>query len=134
VVVTNTSHNPARDRAVRVFHIATASDVEALLATGEYTPASFDAEGFIHCSYARQVCAVADRLFRGRRDLILLEIDPAKLDCKIVDENLEGGAERYPHVYGRVPLSAVASMHPFPCGDDGRFEMPLRDTPTPSQS
>ncbi len=37
--------------------------------------------------------AVANRIFRGRPDLVLLEIDPAELDCTVVDENLEGGSD-----------------------------------------
>lgn len=108
-----------------LYHIAPASAVEAAQIAGEYRPATFDAEGFVHCSYAWQVCAVADRLFRGRTDLVLLEIDAGKLGCRVVDENLEGGSERYPHVYGPLSLAAVAHVHAFPCGDDGRFSMPV---------
>jgi uncharacterized protein (DUF952 family) len=41
---------------------------------------------------------------------VLLEIDPSRLSCRIVDENLEGGVELFPHVYGRLPMSAVVGI------------------------
>jgi uncharacterized protein (DUF952 family) len=107
-----------------IFHITTVDEADAAVRSGSYAPQAFEAEGFIHCSYPRQVCAVAARLFAGRSDLVLLEIDRARLTCRIVDENLEGGAERFPHVYGRLPVSAIVAVHPFPCGADGRFALP----------
>ena len=109
---------------VRLFHIT--SEREFLLAqtAGEYRPKAFDREGFIHCSYARQVESVAGRIFRGITGLVLLEIDPGKLTAAVVEENLEGGVERFPHIYGPLPLSAVVGTHPFPCRADGGFDLP----------
>jgi uncharacterized protein (DUF952 family) len=104
-----------------LFHIATQVDAERGKRTGTYIPDAFGREGFIHCSYAEQVIQVANRLFAGRRDLVLLEIDPQKLSCPVVDENLEGGMELFPHIYGHVPMSAVLAIHPFPCDGRGRF-------------
>jgi uncharacterized protein (DUF952 family) len=93
--------------------------------SGIYEPSAFVREGFIHCSYAHQVLAVANRIFRGRPDLILLEIDPAALDCRVVDENLEGGSELFPHIYGRLPMSAVIRTHDLPCDSEGVFSLSL---------
>jgi uncharacterized protein (DUF952 family) len=107
-----------------LFHIASARDAREAQRTSTYAPQAFEAEGFIHCSYRRQVCEVANRRFAGRSDLVLLEIEPGRLTCPVVDENLEGGAELFPHVYGRLPMSAVTQIHEFPCGADGRFELP----------
>jgi len=109
-----------------IFHITTADEAAAAQRHGTYAPQAFDAEGFIHCSYERQVCEVACRRFAGRSDLVLLEIDPGGLTCPVVDENLESGAELFPHVYGRLPMSAVKAVHQFPCGPDGRFTLPPR--------
>jgi uncharacterized protein (DUF952 family) len=47
------------------------------------------------------------------------------LDCRIIDENLEGGSELYPHVYGPLKMSDVIRVHPFPCDDDGKFSQRL---------
>ena len=109
----------------RLFHITTRAEADRALAAGTtYTPAAYAREGFIHCSYAPQVVATANRIFRGKSDLVLLEIDPSALTCRVVDENLEGGRELYPHIYGELPVTALAAVHAFPCGDDGRFELP----------
>src|SRR4029078_6923961 len=91
---------------------------------GEYAPQAFGMDGFIHCSYLHQVCSVANSRFRRRPDLALLEIDPAGLPCAVVDENLEGGAELFPHIYGRLPMSAIVQIHEFPCDSQGIFRMP----------
>jgi len=45
----------------------------------------------------------------------VFEIDPARLPCRVVEENLEGGEEIFPHIYGRLPMSAVVRI--IPVGD-----------------
>jgi uncharacterized protein (DUF952 family) len=104
-----------------LFHIASAPEVERARRVGEYVPEAFARDGFVHCSYSEQVIAVANRLFAGRADLVLLEIDPEKLSVAVVDENLEGGMELFPHVYAPIPMTAIVAIHPFPCDDRGRF-------------
>jgi uncharacterized protein (DUF952 family) len=104
-----------------LFHITSTSEADRARQLGEYVPEAFARDGFIHCSYSEQVIPVANRLYAGRTDLVLLEIDPGKLSCPVVDENLEGGMELFPHVYGHVPMTAVVAVHPFPCDDRGRF-------------
>lgn len=105
----------------RIYHITSASEAQEAQRTGVYEPKAFGREGFIHCSYSHQVNAVANRIFRGRPDLMLLEIDPAELNCRVVDENLEGGSELYPHIYGRLRMSAVRRILEFPCDSHGGF-------------
>ena len=107
-----------------LYHITSEDEWREALAAGEYRSKDFETETFIHCSYAQQLMTVADRRFRGKRDLVLLVIDRSKLNCKIVDENLMGGTERYPHVYGPLPLEAVAKVLPFPSKRDGGFMLP----------
>ena len=108
----------------RLFHITTVAEADAARAAGEYRPAAFAREGFIHCSHERQVVATADRIFGGRAGLVLLEIDPGRLACPIVVENLEGGVELYPHIYGSLPMDAVRAVHRFPPREDGSFSLP----------
>lgn len=109
---------------IQIFHIALRDDVEAANIGGEYSPPTFSDEGFIHCSYADQVIAVARRYYHGQNGLVLLEIDRSSLSCDVIDENLIGGDELYPHIYGRLPMSAVTNIHAFPCRADGTFLLP----------
>lgn len=108
----------------RLLHITTAAEAVSAYEKGEYRPAGFEREGFIHCSFERQVLATASRIFRGRKGLVLLEIDPGLLDCKVVEENLEGGGELYPHIYGPLPMTAVRAVHPLVPAADGSFSLP----------
>lgn len=107
-----------------LYHITTRSEAEAAAAAGTYRPRAFDAEGFVHCSHAHQVARVANRRFRGQPDLVLLEIDAAAVGAPVVEENLEGGSELFPHVYGPLPMASVVAVHELPCGEDGRFAPP----------
>ncbi len=107
-----------------IFHITTRAEAEEARRTGTYVPAAFDRDGFIHCSYARQLTRVADANFRGRYGLVLLEINRDRVGCEVVDENLEGGTDLFPHIYGPLPMSAVTAIVDFPCRPDGTFELP----------
>ena len=91
-----------------------------------YRAASLDTEGFLHCSDFGTVHLPANRLFAGRTDLLLLEIDPAKLDVPIrwepaVPPSPDG--VWFPHVYGPIPTTAVVAVHDFPPSADG-FRLP----------
>jgi uncharacterized protein (DUF952 family) len=107
-----------------IYHITSACEVGTSRESGIYAPSAFENDGFIHCSYEHQLCGVANRLFVGQAGLVILEIDPARLGSTVVDENLEGGVELFPHLYGRLPMNAVVAVHEFPCGSDGQFALP----------
>lgn len=109
-----------------IFHITSASLWEQ--GVGSHCGDTLDSEGFIHCSTAAQVVPVANALFRGRRDLVLLRISTDRLTAEVRYESLEGGSERFPHVYGPIEREAVASVEPLRPGPDGAF------LPTPSLS
>lgn len=108
-----------------IFHITSRTDWAAAQAAGAYTADSLASEGFIHCSTAAQVIATADRIFKGRRDLLLLSVDSARVKAEIRHENLEGGTQLFPHIYGALALDAVVAVHEFPPREDGSFALPF---------
>ena len=77
---------------------------------------------------------VARRLFRGRRDLVLLRIDPDLVEPEVRLENLEGGDELFPHIYGELDLSAVTGLEALTVGIDGEFVTPTLLVPARSPS
>ena len=91
---------------------------------GEYQPKGFAHEQFIHCSYRHQILTVANRFYRGQEGLVVLLIDSTKINSKLIEENLEGGTELYPHLYGLLPINAVSQAIAFPCNADGSFSLP----------
>jgi uncharacterized protein (DUF952 family) len=96
----------------QLYHITSEAEANEALRTGEYVPKTFETEGFIHCSYRHQVPGTLNRIFKGRTDLVVFEIDRAKLPCRVIAENLEGGAELFPHIYGRLQMTAVVRIIP----------------------
>ncbi len=110
-----------------ILHIASREEWAAARALGEYRAGSLAGEGFIHCSTPSQVLGPADALFRGRTDLVLLVIDPARLRVPLVYEDSHGNGVLFPHLYGPLNLDAVTRVVPFPPGPDGRFALPALD-------
>jgi len=108
------------------FHIAREVDWEQATADGAYRVSTLNKRmeevGYIHLSFAHQVKQVADALYRGREDLLLLEIDPAELKSPLIVEDLDGSGERFPHVYGELNLDAVQGTRPLRPRSDGTFD------------
>ncbi|WP_229639151.1 DUF952 domain-containing protein [Waterburya agarophytonicola] len=107
-----------------LYHITSADEWDAAQLDGEYTPQGFAEEGFIHCSYSHQLITVAHRFYKGQNGLVILAIEPSTISSSLVEENLEGGAELYPHVYRPLPINSVVKAVTFPCNVDGSFTLP----------
>lgn len=114
---------PSRPAPRRLlFHITPRADWERALRQGVYRAASLRREGFIHCSGRTQVVRVANTFYRGRRNLLLLVIDPARVQPAIRHERVDG--RRFPHIYGPLNLDAVVRVLEFPPRRDGTFALP----------
>ncbi|HEY7185827.1 MAG TPA: DUF952 domain-containing protein [Vicinamibacterales bacterium] len=96
-----------------IYHITTQSAWRAAREASVYRAESLETEGFIHCSEERQLAWVLQKHFSGRTGLLLLHIDPTRLDADVKYENLEGGTELFPHVYGPIPVTAVVEVSPL---------------------
>ncbi len=107
-----------------IYHIVSETAYEEAKVIGYYEPASIGEEGFIHCSYADQVCRIADHHFDGKAGLLLLEIDRTLTDCEVIDEDLYELNELFPHIYGKLPNRAVIAAHKLEQGSDGLFRLP----------
>jgi glutathione S-transferase len=66
--------------------------------------------GFIHASYSHQVPATFERFYRDAGALVLLVIDPNRLEqagVVVRPEPAPESGELFPHLYGALPLEAV---------------------------
>ena len=106
-----------------IYHIARLVEFRDLKSRGSYFPTQFPQDGFIHCSTKDQVVPVANNWFKNSADLVLLEIDEHKLMVEEKYENLEGGQDIYPHIYGEIPLSAITRFAFFVSQSSG-FSFP----------
>jgi uncharacterized protein (DUF952 family) len=104
-----------------IYHITRASNWQRALLVGCYTSPSLGDAGFIHCSLRHQLLSVANSHFHAAKDLVLLHVEPGRLNAEVRYGNLSGGANLFPHVYGCIPCSAVRHVTRFIPSDDGSF-------------
>lgn len=102
-----------------LFHVATLADWEQAARTGSYTTStlgvSLRQQGFVHASRAEQWPGVLSRFYADCTEpLVLLEIEPSRLGCRVVEEPPAPGVEEtFPHIYGPVPAAAVVAVTPL---------------------
>lgn len=110
-----------------ILHISTRDEWATARAAGQVTAPSLDEVGFLHCSDPGTIHLPADRIYPGRTDLVLLEIDPVQVTAEVRweagDPPMPGGPW-FPHVYGPVEIAAVVGVHDFPPNPDGGFTLP----------
>jgi uncharacterized protein (DUF952 family) len=108
-----------------IYHIATAADWDRAVADGQYTTSTRGStlaeQGFIHASTAEQVAPVANMIYKGLPDLVLLVIDPDRVRAEIRFDPVPGSDQPFPHIYGPLNPDAVVEVRRFAPGPDGRF-------------
>lgn len=106
-------------------HLCPRGDWESRPHLDRYEPPSLASSGFVHLSTPEQVHLPANRLFAGRRDLLLLTVDPSLLPDAAV--RWEPGLPEdpagmvFPHLYAPLPARAVTGVEPYRPGPDGGF-------------
>jgi uncharacterized protein (DUF952 family) len=98
-----------------IFHVLT----EAEWSSRQHGPvlAAPGPEGFVHCCDEQQLAHVRAHHFAPRVAVVALEIDPTQLDSETrYEPGSLGEAERFAHVYGPLPTSAVRSVRSLTAG------------------
>jgi uncharacterized protein (DUF952 family) len=113
-----------------LLHITSREQWQTAQAAGIYRGDTLKTDGFIHCSLAAQVIDVANTLYQGRDDLVLLVIDEAQVEPEVRYEDCYETGQHFPHLYGPLNVDAVRDVLPFSPGTDGTFRLPepLRST------
>jgi uncharacterized protein (DUF952 family) len=107
-----------------LLHLCPTDDWSAAKVEGELRPESLTTVGFIHLSAPEQVHLPANRLYRGRNDLVLLHIDPTHLNSLIRWElgvATDPESMVFPHLYGPLPVDAVINVTSYVPDADGTF-------------
>jgi len=95
-----------------LFHITTRAAWEAAQGAREYRAPSLASEGFIHLSTEEQWRGTLQRFYRAVPDLVLLQIDPARLRSELRFERTDH--DDFPHLFGPLDLDAVVGVHALP--------------------
>jgi uncharacterized protein (DUF952 family) len=112
-------------RPAVLVHLCPSDEWSSAKVQGELRPESLASVGFVHLSRPEQVHLPANRLYRGRHDLVLLHIDPDRLDSPIRWEPgmaTDPESMLFPHLYGALPVGAVISVTSYRPGADGTFQ------------
>lgn len=107
-----------------IYHITAGMEWELVEKTGLYRADSLAVDGFIHCSTLAQLLMPANAMYRGQNGLVLLVIDPSRVESEVVYEDCYQSGHRFPHLYGPLNVDAVVSVIPFPPNPDGTFNIP----------
>ena len=98
---------------VRIYHLALPADWGSAAERGVYAVStrglSLADEGFIHCSFAHQIEPVANAWYRDLHQLVILRLEVEALGAEVrVEPSSDGSGELFPHLYGPIPVTAVA--------------------------
>ena len=114
-----------------ITHLASNDAWLASVKRGVYHAESLSTEDFIHCSKPSQIVGVANTFYRGQQGLVLLVINPSKLEAELKWEppaepepTHAREDELFPHVYGPINLDAVINVIPLNPTADGDFVLP----------
>jgi uncharacterized protein (DUF952 family) len=109
---------------VLIYKICHRDDWAEAERAGSYAGSAKDREdGFIHFSSADQVLGTLNKYYADAAGLVLVAVDPAPLGGTLKFEPSRDGA-LFPHLYGALPLRAVAWARPIATDDEGQFVLP----------
>ncbi len=119
-----------------IVHIALPQDWAAAQADGAYQVStrgtSLADQGFIHCAFPDQVTDVANRYYADVPEVVLLHLDPVRLGAEVrVEPGSADGAERFPHLFGPIPVAAVDRAVTWRRDPDDGWRRPA--SPIPSE-
>jgi uncharacterized protein (DUF952 family) len=104
-----------------IFHLVIESEWLALARGGEYLPARFEQDGFIHCTgdLGSTLEVAASYFSEVHEPVLVLELELARISSRVVFEAPipipSGGrghlaeGRLYPHIYGPLNVDAVVS-------------------------
>ena len=107
-----------------LLHLCGAAEWSRTRECGGIRPDPSSGIEYIHLSTPAQVHLPANRLYRGRDDLVLLHVDPGLLCSPVLWEpgvSTDPESMLFPHLYGPLPIRAVIDVTAYPPGPDGTF-------------
>jgi uncharacterized protein (DUF952 family) len=95
-----------------IIHLILRADWERIRGEPKLFSESVAQNGFVHCCLPEQVRGVLKQWFSNQKDVVAVEIDTNLLTTSLVFENLKGGSDLFPHIYGLVNVDAVIRWYP----------------------
>ena len=103
-------------------HLMSHKDWEHVKSLGIYKGHSSHGPGHIDCWYPNQVEKIANSIFEGQKDLVLLYIESNRIHARVREDGK--GAESHPRIYGPLNLDSVSKVVELRHDKLGRFVLP----------
>lgn len=101
-----------------LFKIMSGAEWQLMQQSGRFEGSAVDRrDGFIHLSAAHQLRETAAKHFAGQPGLMLVAVEEGQVDGLRWEPSR--GGDLFPHIYGAMPLAAVAWARPLPWADGG---------------
>jgi uncharacterized protein (DUF952 family) len=105
-----------------IYRLVSHAEWQTAQAAGTFHGSAHDQrDGFIHFSTASQLRETAAKHYAGRSDLLLLRVAVAELSAPLRWE-VSRNQELFPHLYGRLEVSAVSGVDAVPLGADSTHQ------------
>lgn len=105
-----------------ILHLLTHKEWEHAKSLGIYKVHSSHGPGHIDCWYPSQMEKVANSVFEGQKDLVLLFIESNRVHSKVREDGK--GTESHPRIFGPLNLDAVSKVVELSPDKLGRFVLP----------
>lgn len=107
-----------------IYKVATAAALDESRQRGAFSGMPVDErDGYIHMSTAAQLPETLRLHFAGQSGLMLFAVRTAELGATLRWEPSRGG-QLFPHIYGLLPIYAVAWTAAISVAPDGGCELP----------
>ncbi len=107
-----------------LFTIITKRSWKTFTSSGEYSPETLISEGFIRCIPDKELEAYANSQFESTEDLLLIVIDPLRIQVPIKHEKV--ASVSYPLIFGSLSLDAIIEKIPLPRDNNGNFMISIK--------
>lgn len=107
-----------------LFTLISKTDWKLYSQSGSFEPEDLIKKGFIRCYQGNQVEAAANSEFEGIDELLLIVIDPLRLQVPIKKESENGTV--YPNLYGAFSIDAVIDRIPIKRSKKGKFSVQIK--------
>jgi uncharacterized protein (DUF952 family) len=105
-----------------ILHLMSHKDWEKAKSLGIYKGHSSHGSGGIDCWYPSQLENVANSIFEGQKDLVLLCIESNRVHAKVREEGQ--GSDSHPRIFGPLNLDSVSRVVELKPDKLGRFVLP----------
>ncbi|MEM7549103.1 MAG: DUF952 domain-containing protein [Bacteroidota bacterium] len=96
-----------------IYHLCTQNQWNTQKDSVWYEDPSLKTERFIHACLEDQIKGVKNRFFSGQNDLLLLKIDPHKVNAEVRFESAKDVEDVFPHIYGKINKNSIIEVKKY---------------------